>query len=503
MGTSEIALEKVQALLKVDTGSGSLHDHLLRIVRKLSEDKPGDALAQLETLSRHLKKSTFRGESAPEESKPVSVDEACEELRRRWCGESVSLVRPPSDPTAAPKVLAAVQNFMEDSAMFEWAGVGFGKQESFHVAMSLRKLAADTPSLDSLRLWGKILGTGGDYYVAEGVLQAPPPPPLSAPPQPTPPFVLPGTPEYDVEPRGQGANACAYWVSKGGSAPWVRLPAARASHISAARRMQKLMSGDLASAVLSSPWFPGEERHLLRAQIARISASTVLAVKGWYEVDEETEQKNKIKLAEDPAGSFPGQDELGTQAGWVHASPYLLQTGRSVWPDLDAIGAADPPVLPEKELNDLMQARDEKDSEKPILESIEADLEERKPDDSEAEGSIAWQIKIHGDKGLYNGGEVSHRVTSVRSLIWPGAVAVAQGKRFANLYVGYGLKCGTLVPGDKLSKLPLPLRGTCPFAPLEPEEIMEEPDDLEEYPEPNPQDKDAESDQGDIDADEE
>lgn len=502
MGTSEIALEKVQALLKVDTGSGSLHDHLLRIVRKLSEDKPSDALAQLETLSRHLKKSSFRGEKATDESRTVSVDDAAEELRRKWCADSMTLVRPPSDATAAPKVLAAVQNFMEDAAMFEWAGVGFGKQESFHVAMSLRKLAADTPSLESLRVWGKLLGTSGDYYVAEGVLQAPPKAPDSAPPPAPQPFVLPGSPEYDVEPRGQGANACAYWVSQGGSAPWVRLPAARASHIVAARRIQKLLTGDLASPVLSAPWFPGEERHLLRAQIARISSSTVLAVKGWYQPNED--DPRKIELVEDPTAGFPAQDDLATQVGgWCHAAPYLLKTGRSVWPDLDAIGAADPPVLPEKELQALTTARDETDSEKPMLEGIEADLEERKPEESDAEGSIAWQIKLHGDKGLYNGGEVSHRVTSVRSLIWPGSATVAQGKRFANLYVGYGLKCGTLVPGDKLSKLPLPLRGACPFDPQEPDEIMEEPNDLEEYEEPNPQDKDAESDQGDIDPDEE
>jgi len=46
---------------------------------------------------------------------------------------ALQLVRPPSDPTAAPKVLGAVQNFLEDATMFEWAGVGFGKQESIHL----------------------------------------------------------------------------------------------------------------------------------------------------------------------------------------------------------------------------------------------------------------------------------------------------------------------------------------------------------------------------------
>merc|ERR1711990_93857 len=104
--------------------------------------------------------------------------------------------------------------------------------------MSMRKLAADTPSLEGLRLWGKILGTGGDYYVAEGVLKSygtpagPDPAVKSAKALaalamantkmnlyagegvPPPPLVLPGT-DYDVEPQGSGANACAYWVSTG------------------------------------------------------------------------------------------------------------------------------------------------------------------------------------------------------------------------------------------------------------------------------------------------
>ena len=40
--------------------------------------------------------------------------------------------------TPSLQVLGAVQNFMEDAAMFEWAGVGFGRQESYHIAMSLR-----------------------------------------------------------------------------------------------------------------------------------------------------------------------------------------------------------------------------------------------------------------------------------------------------------------------------------------------------------------------------
>merc|ERR1712113_84894 len=99
-----------------------------------------------------------------------------------------------------------------------------------------------------------------------------------------------------------------------------------------------------------------------------------------------------------------------------------------------------------------------------------------------------------GDQGIYRVGaaEKTYRVTAVKSLIWPGAVTVAQGSKFANIYVGYGLKCGTLVPLNKDTGLQLP--HTSPFLPLEPGEIMTEPkDEMNENEEPNPQQEDAES----------
>lgn len=482
MATSEIPLEKLQALLKVDAG-GSLYSHLVRVVRSVAEERPRDALLQLESLSRQLKDSDYRGALSPDVTEDPVADAVAKDLRERWCAQSLSLARSPSEPTASKRVLAAVQNFLEDSSMFEWAGVGFGRQESYHIAMSLRQLAADTPSLQRLRLWGKILGTGGDYYVAEGAFKKP---------ADAGPVTVPGTPEYDVEPRSQGANSFTYWVSTGICSPWVRLPDARASHIAAARNVKLIMTGNLTNSLVCSPWFPGTEQHLLRAQIARITASCTLAAKGWYEVDEEA-GKNMIKEVENPADSFPTHEELATPAGWTHAAPYLLRTGRSTWPDMEALEG----VLSEDAVK-AISAQIEEEPEKGMLESIETDLEDMKPEDG-PEGSPAWSIKVYGDLGLYTFGDAqkSHRVTAARSLVWPGAVAVAQGARFANLYVGYGLKCGTLVPPQKDSGLPL--RGTSPFWPLAPDDIMDEPADIEEQDEPNPQQDEAESDKGDVD----
>lgn len=376
--------------------------------------------------------------------------------------------------------------------MFAWAGVGFGQQESYHLSMSLRRLATETPSIVQLRLWGKILGLEGDYYVAEGVLESKSGAPAAGPP------ALPGTAEYDVEPRGEGANTFTYWVATGACAPWVRLPNARASHIVAARQIKHFLTGNLDASVHSMPWFPGKERHLLRAQIARISATCTLATRGWYEPDDsEPVVENKIRTVEDPIADFVPAEELVTEAAWVHASPHLLKVGKTTIPDPDAL--EEPPDELREELTAAREAEGEALT-LGVLGEIAKDLEDMKPEDSE-EALVAWSIKVFGDKGVYNSPDpTSHQVVAVRSLIWPGAVACAQGKKFANIYVGYAMKTGTLVPRNPTSGLPL--QNTSPFSPLEPEDICEEPADLEEHDEPNPQEDDNESDKGSVDDEE-
>merc|ERR1712039_111352 len=250
-------------------------------------------------------------------------------------------------------------------------------------------------------------------------------------------------------------------------------------------------TGDLSASVVSMPWFPGGEKHLLRARIARITSSCKLAVSGYLEVneDEDTGRKSVRPVEE---YEFPSHDDLKAEAAWVHAAPFLLSSGKSTWPDLEPLQE----LVPEKVIQELTQQQENEPAHE-LLEGIAADLEELKPEG--AETSPAWSIRVYGDQGLYNVGDAtkSYRVTAVRSLIWPGAVTVAQGSKFANLYVGNGLKAGGLVPPAKDSDLPL--RGTSPYFPLVPDDIMDEPADLEEQEEPNPQQDDAGSNGEDFD----
>lgn len=75
----------------------------------------------------------------------------------------------------------------------------------------------------------------------------------------------------------------------------------------------------------------------------------------------------------------------------------------------------------------------------------------------------------------------------MKSLRWPGSLTVFKGGRWANIYVGYGVKAGAL-----------------PFYPTAPPDVQEEPvDPYEEY-EPHPKEAPKEeSDEEKKDSDEE
>jgi hypothetical protein len=57
----------------------------------------------------------------------------------------------------------------------------------------------------------------------------------------------------------------------------------------------------------------------------------------------------------------------------------------------------------------------------------------------------------------------------VRSLRWPGAVTVCKNGRFCSVYIGDGTK-----------------QGDSAFNPIEPPEVMSDPSDQVENPEPTP-----------------
>merc|ERR1712232_1060684 len=116
---------------------------------------------------------------------------------------------------------------------------------------------------------------------------------------------------------------------------------------------------------------------------------------------------------------------------------------------------------PDNKVRKRMLAEQESDPTRDPIRQLEGD-------------KLGWVFKQYGDTALYKTGSAdpaaqprSNAVTCLRSLSWPGAVAVAQGSNLVHLYVGYGLPAGE--PDFFPSMLP---------------DVQQEPEDADEEPEP-------------------
>eukprot|EP00826_Nyctotherus_ovalis_P041205 TRINITY_DN4121_c0_g1_i9.p2 TRINITY_DN4121_c0_g1~~TRINITY_DN4121_c0_g1_i9.p2 ORF type:complete len:160 (-),score=26.26 TRINITY_DN4121_c0_g1_i9:684-1163(-) len=121
-----------------------------------------------------------------------------------------------------------------------------------------------------MRFWGKFLCRDHDIYVIEARAGA--------------------DEDYasieGEEKRGTGINENVYWVTSDLLKDWHKLPDARANDIIEARSLKKVLTGNLDAPVNGYPFFAGKERNYLRAQIARITASTVIVPAGVFQPTE-------------------------------------------------------------------------------------------------------------------------------------------------------------------------------------------------------------------------
>jgi len=111
----------------------------------------------------------------------------------------------------------------QDSRVFQWAGVGFGEQETYRLQKSLKKLAADTQA-SQIRFFGKIQGTVSDYYIAETVVEGGE---EGADEE--------GEKDADFEAKGTGVNKFTYFVTPDSLSAWSRLPDISPKDIAASR----------------------------------------------------------------------------------------------------------------------------------------------------------------------------------------------------------------------------------------------------------------------------
>jgi len=252
-----------------------------------------------------------------------------------------------------------------------------------------------------------------------------------------------GDEDMEIPGLAAGANQFAFFVTNDLAGSWQKLPEVRPQDIVAARAIRRILTGNANAKVISHPYFEGNEAVLLRAQIARISADTVLCIKGFLFRNEEEDDPAVEENAEYAALS-PAQ--LATPNGWTHMRKHLLRNGRTAHKELP---------------DDIEEAEEAKLKEEMSLDPPKDEIRGLRGDELE------WSIKQAGDCTEYANPLHSNLITSVRSLTWPGAVSVANGKQFINAYVGYGLP--TREPQ---------------FYPPEPPDIQEEPEDPGDQPQP-------------------
>ncbi|KAJ3391996.1 Radial spoke head protein 4 A [Chytriomyces hyalinus] len=440
----------------------NLYDHLTLTVMRVLETRPKNAIDAFEAISSEIKRSRFKAvDAASSIFKPV-YDSApgieTSKVQIQLFNED-----PPEDG------LGEIPDIMDLSNLWEWAGVSFGREETFMLFLSLRKLVAEKP-LKSVRLWGKIHGLHGNYIITEGELKdgasdddgdlvngtgesaeeaeesaAAAAEAETAEQVPVEDPTLPKAKNRVIPPLPKesraGVNRYVYYVCSYPGAPWQRLPDVIPEKLQISRQIRKYFTGDLKQQIVSYPKFEATEAQYLRCQIARISAATVASPAGYYTFDPEDESEeegHQPTIIINPEFEGLQNDALLQLTSWVHHVPYILPQGRITWEnpyasfkksDEDGDGDEDE----EKE-----EGEGGADAEELLAESAEPEtgpplLSPLANDEDAAEGGPAWVARACSTLS-----PVKFTPVTLRSTRWPGAMIVAYNDKFANIYVGDG-----------------------------------------------------------------
>lgn len=260
----------------------------------------------------------------------------------------------------------------------------------------MRKLGG---TCSQMKLWGKIKCTERDYYVTEGVVDA-------GEEQEQDPNAEPS------EPRGTGVNKYAYFVCNSPNEEWKILPDLKPSDIRNARGIKHTFSGDLEREIFTNPFYFQKEKVYLRAQIARITASTTLTPAGLYEFEEESTRDIKLREGDDENPiKVPTVNDMRDLSKWLHLNPSILNQGRTKHIE-------GKPLDPEEE-PEVTAAREV------AKDPWDARLKPLNLDERTRGGIPAWLVRAYDADSSYEDpktkGPTNYGTVVVRSLWWPGS----------------------------------------------------------------------------------
>lgn len=438
-----------QFLQKTDTNNNiSVYDHLCTVLKNVLTERPDNAIDVVEAYAREAAcENVEKVEAEPREDLTQQKAAAEQSLKLFNKAEEEEEGGENEEEFEIP-----LPNVMELAFYFEQAGIGLSRAEIYQIFLHLKSLVFSYP-LTSVRFWGKIFGTKANYIIAEVEFnegegeeeeaeeeegEAEEPQDEEGEDGPSEEDELPKAqwkppPVIPREDHHSGTNTKVFFVCNEPGDAWVKLPHVTPAQIGASRQVRKLLTGNLDTAIISYPPFVGTEANYLRAQIARISAATQISPAGFYMFDDDEEEEEEEAYHESfmPNVDFEGISlkELAdsSMTNWVHHTPNILPQGRCSW------------------FNPSEKVEEDFDEE---------DIEEEEEDESaeaKAEEGPKLLSSVAQDHGLglglsswttYISSRVlpEYAVAIARSNRWPGAYAFAKGKRFENIYIGWGSK---------------------------------------------------------------
>ncbi|XP_041510524.1 radial spoke head protein 4 homolog A [Microtus oregoni] len=448
----EVAIQNAKAyLLSTSSKSGlNLYDHLSNVLTMILEERPADAVDIIENISKDVKMANFNKklDTLHNENEMLPAYEIAEKQKALFLQGPLEGADQELEEEIAE---SSLPNVMESAYYFEQAGVGLGTDETYRVFLALKQLT-ETHPIQRCRFWGKILGLEMNYIIAEVELRE-------------------GEDEEEVEEEGvaeerddveseagegeedelpkslykapqvipkeenrTGTNKYIYFVCNEPGRPWVKLPSVTPAQIVTARKIKKFFTGRLDAAIISYPPFPGNESNYLRAQIARISAGTHVSPLGFYQFDEEEgEEEEEVEGGRDSYEENPEfegiqvTDLVESLSNWVHHVQYILPQGRCTW--------FNPIQKNEEEEEEEDDEKEDKGEEPDYIEQeVGPPLLTPISEDLDIQNIPSWTTRLSSNL------IPQYAIAVLRSNLWPGAYAFSNGKKFENIYIGWGHK---------------------------------------------------------------
>lgn len=417
-----------------ETKNYDLNNHIRELIKEIvvSHKTEGyDQFEKISMLTREMNtKLNFQYKTTPQTVKPITnlTDKERQVLNTHL--------------THNPKKAHLTDHYMEDlfsfARIFEWGGVSFSDDEWYKIQLAMKKILISN-NCSYLRFFGKIFGTKSDYYILQGIQKQYP---MQNPP-------------VHVETRGnEGINRYTFWVSNSILESWHELPDITHEQLQASRLFKYHLTGDLNAKVKAFRPFPGKEMHLLKCQIVRILHSSNIVPSGYLKTSENFKDQLEGKVTEvSDEYTPPSFDEIKAPEvdKWIHEEAYIFPNGKVIDPSIE---------------NQVERM-------KSISEDEGYKVKEGEGENANEVDKKYWKVKVVGDQMVHNRAEgepIIHAIVLIRNMRWPGTLTVWKEGKFANIYVGFGIKATD-----------------SPYSPTQLKRIDNDPEDANEQREPNPE----------------